>query len=1102
MKKQLSALLCVVCLCLLVLHLTKCGQKQAKADSVLFELLQSEKTGLHFTNTLTPRPDLNMLTYMYFYNGAGVGAGDFNQDGLVDLFFAANQQPDALYLNQGGLKFQDVSIQAGIPRDSAWSTGVSVVDINNDGLLDIYVCRVGNYATLKSHNQLLVCTSIKNGVPYFEEQAAQYGLNFSGFSTQAAFLDYDQDGDLDMFLLNHSVYQNGVFGPRNQFQGTYDPLSGDKLYRNDGPRFTDVTKQCGIESSSLSYGLGVAVADINLDGWPDIYVGNDFHENDYLYINDRNGRFHDAAQEMLMHTSQYSMGVDVADVNNDAYPEIISADMLPEDPVIVKRSLGEDAYDIFNLKIRIGYQHQYTRNNLQLNRRNGYFSEVGRYSHVFASDWSWSPLFMDFDNDGKKDLFISNGIPKRFNDIDYVNFISNEELQSHIRSKAVTDKDFSLINRYPEIKIPNKFYLNKGNVSFDDIAGRIQQDQPTFSNGAVYADLDNDGDLDIVVNNIADPVMIYQNKLNDQQSANYVSLTLKGSTANINALGAQVLVYQDEQVRTYLNYPVKGFQSSMQVPLLIGMQGAKPDSILLIWPDQSYQHIAWKGEKKLSLQWQKGLPKFQFEQLRKQEKALFEDITTSTKLSYTHIENDFVEFDREPLMPHMVSREGPALAVADINQDGLEDVFIGSSKKGAPAVLLQDARGAFTALMQPALIADSLFEEVAAAWIDVNGDRIPDLITASGDNESIGNDPYRQPRCYINDGKGNLRLQADAFKDVFVTASCIAVEDVNKDGFLDLFIGGRAVPWEYGMRPRSYLLLNNGKGYFSDAAGTLAPALSDAGFVTGAVWIDINGDSKNELVVSTEWGTIDAYVKDGKVYRQQALTTQKGWWQFVSAADIDGDGDQDLIAGNLGWNSRLKATEVQPVRMYYNDFDGNGKKEQILTYYVGGKEIPFASKAEFDKKLPSLKKQFLFAEDFAKASIEQLLPADKLGGSTLYEANWMANSLLMNDGKGHFSVEAMPWQAQLSPFRTAYAGKGQILLAGNFYENNVEMGRYDADFGTLLQYQNQRWIASALPGLTIKGQVRHIRPIQIKGASAFIVARNNAPVLVFGYSSK
>lgn len=1101
MKKQLSALLGVASVCLLVLLFTKCGQKQVKADPVLFELLQSEKTGLHFTNTLTPRPELNMLTYMYFYNGAGVSAGDFNQDGLVDLFFAANQQPDVLYLNQGGLKFQDVSVQAGIPRDSAWSTGVSVVDINNDGLLDIYVCRVGNYAALKSHNQLLICTGIKNGVPYFEEQAAQYGLNFSGFSTQAAFLDYDQDGDLDMFLLNHSVYQNGVFGPRSQFQGTYDKLSGDKLYRNDGKRFTDVTKQCGIESSSLSYGLGVAVADINLDGWPDIYVGNDFHENDYLYINDRNGRFHDAAQEMLMHTSQYSMGVDVADVNNDAYPEIISADMLPEDPVILKRSLGEDAYDIFNLKIRIGYQHQYTRNNLQLNRRNGYFSEVGRYSHVFASDWSWSPLFMDFDNDGKKDLFISNGIPKRFNDIDYVNFISNEELQSRIRSKAVTDKDFSLINRYPEIKIPNKFYLNKGNVSFDDIAGRIQQDQPTFSNGAVYADLDNDGDLDIVVNNIADPVMIYQNKLNDQQLSNYVSLALKGSTANINALGAQVLVYQDEEVRTYLNYPVKGFQSSMQVPLLIGMQGAKPDSIILIWPDQSCQHIAWKGEKQLSLQWQKGLPKFHFDQLRKQEKALFEDVTALTKLSYTHIENDFVEFDREPLMPHMVSREGPALAVADINQDGLEDVFIGSSKKGAPMVLLQDARGAFTTLKQPALIADSLYEEVAAVWIDVNGDRIPDLVTASGDNEFIGNDPYRQPRCYINDGKGNLRATVDAFKDVFVTASCIAAEDVNKDGHLDVFIGGRAIPWEYGVRPKSYLLLNDGNGHFIDATATIAPALSDAGFVTGAVWVDINGDSKKELVLSTEWGAIDAYVKDGKVYRQQSLTTQKGWWQFVSAADIDGDGDQDLIAGNLGWNSRLKATEAQPVRMYYNDFDGNGKKEQILTYYVGGKEIPFASKAEFDKKLPSFKKQFLFAEDFAKASIEQVLPADKLGGSTLYEANWMANSLLMNDGKGNFSVEAMPWQAQLSPFRTAYAAKGQILLAGNFYENNVEMGRYDADFGTLLQYQNQRWIASALPGLTIKGQVRHIRPIQIKGALSFIVARNNATTLVFRLSS-
>lgn len=1095
-RKYRVYLFAIVCIIASGLLFTQCANKTVQQDAVLFELLEAEQTGIRFSNVLTPKPDFNMFTYMYFYNGAGVGAGDFNQDGLVDLFFAANQQPNALYLNKGKLQFEDISKQAGIPRDSAWSTGVSVVDINNDGLLDIYVCRVGNYETLKSYNQLLVCTGIRNGIPQFEEQSKQYGLDFSGFSTQAAFLDYDLDGDLDMFLLNHSVHQNGTFGPRSQFLGTYHPLSGDRLFRNEGRKFTDVTKQCGIESSAISYGLGVAVADINLDGWPDIYVGNDFHENDYLYINDRNGRFHDASGDMLMHTSQYSMGVDVADINNDAYPEIISADMLPQDPYILKRSLGEDAYDLFNMKIRIGYQHQYTRNNLQLNRKNGLFSEVGRYSNVFATDWSWSTLFMDFDNDGRKDLFISNGIPKRLNDIDYVNFVSNEELQSRIRSNAVTDKDFALINRYPEIKIPNKFYLNKGNAAFDDIAPRIQNDKPTFSNGAVYADLDNDGDLDLVVNNIADPVMIYQNKLNDQQSTQYLSLTLKGNKNNINAIGVQILVYQQNETRTYANYAVKGFQSSMQLPMLIGMQGVKPDSILLIWPDQTYQRINWKGEKQLAFSWQKGLPRFDFARLDAKPSPIAEDITADTKLLYTHTENDFVEFDREPLMPHMVSREGPALAVADINQDGLEDVFIGSPKTSIAAVFLQNAAGRFTQLKQPALLADSAYEEVAAVWVDVNGDRYPDLITASGGNEFFGNDSHQQPRSYLNDGKGNLRVQADAFNNVYLTASCIAVEDMNKDGFPDLFIGARAVPWEYGARPKSYLLLNDGRGRFKEITATMAPALADAGFVTGAIWTDINGDKQNELVVSTEWGGIDAYMKKGEVYAPQPLITQKGWWQFVSAADIDGDGDQDFIAGNLGWNTRLKASEAQPVRMYYNDFDGNGKKEQILTYYLGGKEIPFANKAEFDKKLPSLKKQFLFAEDFAKASLEQLLPADKLGNAAVYEANWMANSLLINDGKGKFTIQAMPWEAQLSPFRTVFAEKAQLILAGNFYENNVEMGRYDADFGTLLQWRNQQWVASALPGFVIKGQVRQLQPITIKGEKALIAVRNNAPLMV------
>jgi hypothetical protein len=506
---------------------------------------------------------------MYFYNGSGVGAGDFNKDGLIDLFFSSNQGQNTLYLNQGKLKFKDVTKESMIPNNTGWSTGVSVVDVNNDGLLDIYVCRVGNFGTLKSKNQFLICEGInKNGIPYYKDRAAEYGLDFSGFSTQAAFFDYDMDGDLDMYLLNHSMHENGNFRPRKDFFKTYHPLSGDKIYRNNGNNtYTEVTKEVGINSSAIGYGLGIAVADINLDGYPDIYVCNDFHENDYLYINQKNGTFREDGEQQLMHTSQFSMGVDIADINNDAYPEIISMDMLSSDPYILKRSLSEGAYDIFNYKIENGYSYQYTRNNLQFNRRNGLFSEIGLYSGVAATDWSWAPLWLDFDNDGLKDLFISNGIPKRLNDIDYINFISNGEIQQRIGSNNMEEKDLSLINKFPEIKLPNKFYKNKGDLSFTDEDNLVEGTVPTFSNGAVYADFDNDGDLDIVVNNIDEPALLYENEKNNNKSS--LQIKLRGRASNVNAVGAKIIVYTNSGVRTYQKYPVKGFLSSMEIPILV-----------------------------------------------------------------------------------------------------------------------------------------------------------------------------------------------------------------------------------------------------------------------------------------------------------------------------------------------------------------------------------------------------------------------------------------------------------------------------------------------------------------------------------------------------
>jgi len=1100
-----------VCICSLLCFLSAC--KPAATGPSLFDVLDDNATGLHFTNKLTATPQFNLFRYMYFYNGGGIGAGDFNNDGLTDLFFAANQGDNKLFLNTGHLHFNDVTKAAQLPQDGGWSTGVSVTDINNDGLLDIYICRVGRLKGLPpAHNLLLVCQGIgKDGVPVYAEKAHEYGLDFSGFSTQAVFFDYDHDGDLDMYLLNHTIHDNGTFGVRQTLLGTHSPLSGDRLYRNDDGRFTDVTAAAGINSSVIGYGLGVVVADINMDGYPDIYVGNDFHENDYLYINQQNGTFKEELTSHVMHTSQFSMGVDVADANNDGYPEIVSMDMLPSDAYVLKRSLGEDENDVFYRKIGYGYNYQYTRNNLQYNRKNGMFSETGLYSGIAATDWSWAPLWMDFDNDGLKDLFISNGIPKRMNDIDYINYISNSEIQDKIRDNKMDERDMTLIDKFPEIKIPNKFFSNRGRLQFSDMDRQVKGNKPGFSNGAVYADFDNDGDLDIAVNNIDEPALLYQNHSNDSNHHPSLEINLQGPEKNIHATGARVVLYAGEEIRTYEKYPVHGFLSSMEIPLHIGLDKTIVDSMFLVWPDNSYERVNLPaGQQRLTIPYKKGLPVFDYHSISthwKNPTTPMKDITAETGIGYLHREDVFHEFDREPLLPHMLSTEGPALAVADINKDGLQDVFIGSSKWEKSAVFLQQPSGAFYKTRQPALDKDSTYEGVDACWTDVNNDGNTDLIIASGGNEYYGRDEYLSPRVYLNDGNGNLQRKENAFDSLYMTASCVAPYDFNGDGFVDLFIGGRAVPWEYGQTPRSYLLQNDGSGRFKDVTAAHAKELSYAGFVTRALWFDIDTDGDNDLLLCTEWGGIYAFINNKGLFTKKTLTDKAGWWNCILPCDINNDGQIDLVAGNLGLNSRLKASPEAPVRLYYNDFDGNGKKEQVLTYYLDGREIPFANKMELEKQMPILKKRFLYAGDFAKASLQEMFTAEKLDHAQVLKADYFSNAVLINKGNLRFEVQALPWEAQLTPLRDAAIVNANsdklpdILLMGNYYENNIEMGRYDAGYGTILLNEgNNRFKTETINGLPVKGQVRRICPLMIGSRQAFVLARNNDSAMVIRFN--
>ncbi|MEL6676633.1 MAG: FG-GAP-like repeat-containing protein, partial [Bacteroidota bacterium] len=714
-------------------------------------------------------------------------------------------------------------------------------------------------------------------------------------------------------------------------------------------------------------------------------------------------------------------------------------------------------------------------------------------------------IVVEVDKDGMKDLFVSNGIPKRMNDMDYINFMANDDIQWRIRTKNMEEGDLGVIEKMPEIKLPNKFFRNAGQYRFQDLASTVENNLQTYSNGAIYADLDNDGDLDIVVNNIDAPASVYEN-LHQAEKRDHMSLVLHGSPTNRNAIGARVLVYSGEEVRLYEKYPVKGFQSSMEIPLHIGLGSTPIDSIFLIWPDRSYQQLDPTALDQ-ELYYPMDIPAFDFARLHQKEDHGFQaaDITESTGIVFQHEENPFVEFNREPLIPHMTSAEGPALAVGDINGDGLDDVFIGGAKRTQSAVFVQGEGGYFQELPQPALEADSVFEDVDAVFADVNKDGHADLLIASGGNEYFYKERYLFPRVYLNDGNGRFQAKPDAFDSLLITASCILPYDFTGDGHLDLFIGGRAVSWAYGEAAPSFLLVNDGTGKFTDETASRAKELVKVGLVKNASWGDLDGDQDQDLMLAMEWDEILAFEnKNGKFSKVSLSNGKKGWWNFVEPVDVDGDGDLDLLAGNLGLNARLKASDKEPIRMYFNDFDGNGRREQILTYYLQGREIPFANKVEMEKQLPDVKRKFLFAADFAKAKVEDIVDLKKLKEGETLEANYFSNALLINDGNWNFTLKALPYDAQHTPLKDALVrdvnkdGHPDLIVGGNFYENNIQMGRYDADYGSVLLNDGAgNFSRVSLGEVIIKGQTRQIKPISIGGVESVIFARNNAtPVIV------
>ncbi|MFY0686387.1 MAG: VCBS repeat-containing protein [Cyclobacteriaceae bacterium] len=1069
-----------------------------------FQLMNDEQTGIRFTNEITATNEFNVLTYRNFFNGGGVGIGDINNDGLADIYLIGNMGPNKLFLNKGHFQFEDITNKAGLAGKKDWCTGVTMVDINADGFLDIYVTNAGTSSGESRENELF----INNQDLTFTESAAAYQLNDPGISTHAAFFDYDLDGDLDAYILNNSfisVTQLNYNDRRELYAKDWhlpDSVNdgGDKLLRNENGKYIDVSKESGIYGSLIGFGLGITVGDVNADHYPDIYVSNDFYERDYLYINQRDGTFKEDIMDAMGHISLSSMGADMADINNDGFPEIFVTDMLAETDERVKQRIMFEGYNTYLFKKDRGFHSQYVQNTLQLNNGNGTFSEIAWYSGVAASDWSWGALFFDGDNDGLKDLFISNGVLRDMTDQDFVDFFANDELNRISTAKA-NNGALEMIERMPSDPLPNKYFKNMGKLDFDDIGNEIGFATNSFSNGSAYGDLDNDGDLDLVVNNVNQPAFVYKNNL--KKTNHFISIRLKGDSLNTFAIGSSVKAYIDTEIVYAELIPSRGFQSSVDYKLLLGLgTSERVDSLDIKWPNG--QHT-----RKYDLTVDST---YSFEQLK--EGVIDPPTPKSKPTLLTEIENDFKSFEEdyyfdffyEGLIAKMSSQNGPDLDIADVNSDGLDDLFIGGTADNEGVLYIQKA-GEFVRIRSGDISSDLRYEDTAVKFFDADGDRDMDLMIGSGGNISTLPGTSRYDRLYLNDGTG-IYKRSESLPNNPNNTSTIIPLDFDDDGDQDLLIGNESVAGVYGPTPSGFLWENDGTGRFTDVTATYFSELNSLGMITDGLFVDLNNDARNEIILIGEWMAPRAFTfKEGKFQHfETGLEALAGWWYSIESTDLDNDGDLDLIIGNLGENAMIQASKESPVRLWIKDFDNNETIEKILTKYIDGKDKPYAPKSEIAGQLPFLKKKNLKHTAYSTRGMRELFDPELLLDTEIKEASWFKSIVAINDGDGKMTIQTLPMEAQLSCICDILCidlnndGLQDIVLGGNDDTYKPQFSKLDASYGLVLLNDDNggfKAINAMASGFHVSGEIKQISTIGISEETHLLVVRNEEKPKLF-----